>query len=311
MDTLDAIHEVSRRQHGLVLVEDLTALSITRSARRHLVRSGRLERLTRRVLRVPGAPRTDDQIVMAAVLDAGPGAAVCGPAGAALWGARGYRVTPVDVARSDAAGGRRSTLARHHQVADLRRRHVTELRSIPVVRPEIVVLQLCGSASPPRAAAVLDLFWRERLTSGPALRRTLAELGGSGRNGVVLLRELLDERGDDYVPPQSGLEGRFETILRQAGEPPMRRQVDAGGDHWVGRVDFRDTGLPLVVEVQSEKYHSALVDRRADERRLAGLRAAGFAVVEVTDWQVWHRPDQVIVAVREARRATARRVAAA
>ena len=48
-------------------------------------------------------------------------------------------------------------------------------------------------------------------------------------------------------------------------------------------------------------YHSALVDRQHDERRLDALRAAGFEVVEVTDVQVWHRPHEVVAAVRSAR----------
>jgi very-short-patch-repair endonuclease len=117
------------------------------------------------------------------------------------------------------------------------------------------------------------------------------------------MRELLDERGDDdYVPPASNLEHRFAAILDQAGEPPMRRQVDSGGDRWIGRVDFRDERLPLIVEVQSETYHSALTDKHDDERRLAFLRSAGFEVVEVTDTQVWNHPGDVLDAVRAARR---------
>ena len=97
-------------------------------------------------------------------------------------------------------------------------------------------------------------------------------------------------------------EGRFAEVLERAGQTPMRRQVDSGGDRWVGRVDFRDEDLPLLVEVQSETYHLALTDARDDEVRLAALRGAGFEVVEVTDAQVWHRPDEVVDAVCEARR---------
>ena len=78
----------------------------------------------------------------------------------------------------------------------------------------------------------------------------------------------------------------------------LRRQVDSGESEWTGRVDFRHEVLPLIVEVQSERYHSALVDRLADRRRLAALRAAGFVVVEVSDPQVWSRPWEVIDAVR-------------
>jgi very-short-patch-repair endonuclease len=301
MTTLDAIHQISRRQHGLVLVEDLHALSLDREAVRHLIRSVRLERVTRRVLRVPGAPVTPRQQVLVGVLDASPGAFAGGTTGASLWGVTGHRLAPVHVACGDGGSSRRSRNAIVHRIAGLSVEHVTVLDGIPIVRPEVVVLQLCGSERRQRAASALDSLWRRRLTSGPSLRRTLGQLAGSGRNGVVVLRELLDERGDGYIPPASGLEGRVETILRRAGLPPLRRQVDVGDERWIGRVDFRDPHCPLVLEVQSEMYHSALVDRQHDERRLDALRAAGFEVVEVTDVQVWHRPHEVVAAVRSAR----------
>ncbi len=73
----------------------------------------------------------------------------------------------------------------------------------------------------------------------------------------------------------------------------MRRQVDSGGARWVGRVDFRASGAPLIVEIQSETFHTALTDKVDDARRMAALRDAGFAVVEVTESQVWHRPAEV------------------
>ena len=239
--------------------------------------------------------------MLAAVLDAAPGAFACGPTAAALWGVSGHRLTPVHVARPERLSGRRTHLAVLHEIARLRERHVTVLDSVPIVRPEVVVLQLCASEHPDRAARALDNLWRRRLVSARSLRRTLDELAAQGRNGVRVMRVLLDERGDDYVPPASNLEHRFAAILEQAGEPPMRRQVDSGGDRWIGRVDFRDERLPLIVEVQSEAYHSALTDKHDDERRLASLRSAGFEVIEVTDTQVWHHPGDVLEAVRAAR----------
>jgi very-short-patch-repair endonuclease len=302
MDPLRIIQQTSERQLGLVLVEQVRAAGLTRSALRHSVACDRFERLTRRVLRARGAPPSDRQSVLAAVLDASPRAFACGATAAALWGVPGYRLTPVHVARPAGLTGRRSDLATLHELADLRAEHVTVLDHVPIVRPELVVLQLCASEHPDRAARALDNLWRRRLTSGSSLRRTLDELAKQGRNGVRAMRELLDERGDDYVPPDSNLERRFEAVLRQACEPGMRRQVVCGDDRWVGRVDFRDPQLPLVVEVQSELYHSALTDRAADAARVAALRSAGFEVVEVSEEQVWHRPAEVVQAVRAARR---------
>ncbi|HEX6419154.1 MAG TPA: hypothetical protein VFZ77_11690, partial [Acidimicrobiales bacterium] len=146
-----------------------------------------------------------------------------------------------------------------------------------------------------------DDAWRRRLLSGRSLRRLLDDIATQGRNGIRPLRALLEERGDDYVPPASNLERRFASILAEVALSPMRRQVDSGGDTWVGRVDFRAEDLPLIVEVQSERFHSALTDKVDDGARLAALRAEGFEVVEIEEGEVWHAPSEVVRRVVEAR----------
>ena len=71
----------------------------------------------------------------------------------------------------------------------------------------------------------------------------------------------------------------------------MRRQVDTGDEEgWIGRVDLRDPELPLIVEVQSERFHSSQIDHQLDARRIERLERAGLVVVQVTDIQAWHRP---------------------
>lgn len=92
----------------------------------------------------------------------------------------------------------------------------------------------------------------------------------------------------------------------------MRCQVDLGDEHgWCGRVDFVDPSPAFgrrrgLIEVQSERYHSALVDVRADSVRLARLQAAGFVVGTVEDFQVWHRRAEVVAEVRRIRAETNR-----
>jgi very-short-patch-repair endonuclease len=195
--------------------------------------------------------------------------------------------------------GRRSALAVVHELRDLPVEHTTVLRGIPVLRPERTVLELCRTEHPARVGRALDDLWRRRLLSGPSLRRIVDSLAVQGRAGITVARHLLDERGDDYVPPASNLEARFADIVARAGLPPMRRQVDCGGCRWVGRVDFRAVDRPLIVEVQSETYHSSLTDAASDATRLAKLRAAGFTVVEVTDAEVWHDAPSVVGRIRQ------------
>jgi very-short-patch-repair endonuclease len=149
-------------------------------------------------------------------------------------------------------------------------------------------------------------MWRRRLLSGRSLRGFVGDASAQGRPGLQVLRALLDERGDDDAPCVSNLDSRLAAVIACSGLPEMRRQVDSGGDVWVGRVDFRDERLPLIVEIQSERYRTALTDIRVDEVRLAALRDAGFTVVEITEDQVWHHPDEVVRLIGEARRACRR-----
>ena len=146
---------------------------------------------------------------------------------------------------------------------------------------------------------LVDRLWSLRLLSGPSIAAVLAQLGARGRNGIAGLRSYLDERGPDYIPPATNLENRVKRILGDAGVE-MRRQVNSGDGAWTGRVDFRSETLPVILEVQSETYHAALVDQIADDRRRAALEADGFVVVEAWDTDVWTRPRVVVDAVEAA-----------
>ena len=171
--------------------------------------------------------------------------------------------------------------------------------AVPIVRPELLALQLFASMPELRAERLVERMWSLRLLSGPSIACCLADLGEHGRNGTAALRRYLDARGDVYVPAATGLETWVLQVLREAGIS-MRRQVDSGGETWTGRVDFRHPVLPLVLEVQSELHHSALVDRVSDAARIKALVDAGFEVVEVTDDVAWSRPAELVAVVTAA-----------
>lgn len=302
--------ELSAQQHGLIAAWQLRALGATATEVDRLRRtSAHWTPLTRRVLARTGSPATSDRALMAAVLDASPGAAVAGSSAAAVWDAPGFRIEPIHVVRHRGISRRASPLATVHEVIDLLPHHIKLVRGIPVISPARTVCELAAVVHPDHLARVLDRFWSQGLLDGATFDRTVRELAGRGRKGSTTLRALNAERGPAYRPAGSGQERRFEQILVRHGEPPMRRQVDVGGEEWTGRVDYVDPDLPLIVEVQSERHHTALVDRAADARRLAALRAAGFHVIEVWDTQLWHEPASVVAAVRAARRELRARLA--
>lgn len=298
----DEAIELASGQHALVATWQLEAIGLGRNEIGRLRRSRNWTARSARVLARTGAPTTDLQAVMAAVLDASPGAVVSGTAAAWLWGLPGFRPMPVHVVRPRGVSRRRSSLAVVHEVVDLFPGHVKIVDRIAVVSPPRVAFEVCGS-HPHRAARVLDRLWSEHLLDGRGFRRTVGELAASGRKGSTLARELDAARGPGYVPPASGLEGRFIEVLERYGLPAMRRQVDLGDEEsWCGRVDFLDVSLPLIAEIQSEKYHEALVDKAADARRRERLERAGFVIAEIRDADVWYRPHLVADRLRDARR---------
>jgi len=295
------ILSLTSTQGGAASRGQLRSIGVEGRAIRRLVSAGDLIAKGPEVVIAAGTPPSSELDVIAASLDAAP-SAVTHTTAAAWWGVAGFNLRPIQIAREHRGLGRPSLADRIHVVRSLPEAWTTVHRGVRVARPELAVLHLCGTIDLGRAARALDNAWAMRLLSGRSLVALLAEYGEHGRNGTAILRQLVDERGPGYTPPTTNLESRFRDLLAPECLPRMRMQVDSGGERWSGRVDFRAEDLPLVVEVQSERYHSSLSDREADARRTAALEADGFVVLEVTDTAVWQDGRGVADKIRAARR---------
>lgn len=293
----DEVLSLAGTQHAVVATWQLRAVGLTKTEVHRLRRSPGWEARSGRVLARRGAPVTEEQRLMAAVLDASPGAAVAGPTAAAMWGVPGFDADTIHVVRHKGMSRRPSELCQVHEVVDLLPAHLKVLRGITVVSPARLVCELTAT-HPHRAERALDHLWASRLLDGRTFRRTVGELAGRGRQGSPIMRELDAARGPAYVPPASNLERRFQEIVPGT----WRRQVELGDEEWCGRVDFLHPVLPLVAEIQSQRFHSSLVDRAADGRRRARLEGAGLEVVEVWDVDVFHRPQRVREVIASAER---------
>lgn len=287
---------------GLVARRQLVAGNVGDSAIRRRIDSGMLEELTPRVLRLCGVPPSDPQRLLAALLHTGTTALLSHTTSAGWWGIAGFRLDPIHVAieRNHHWEEGSPAVVHHSTIIPEEERRV--FNGIPVCSPALTIFQLAGAISGDRVARALDSAWSLRLLDGLTMAGLLETLARPGRNGIKLMRTLLEERGDDWIPPASNIEHRFDDIMRRAGIFTFRRQVKLGDETFTGRVDFLDSELPLVVEVQSERYHTALTDKARDTKRRAALEAQGFVVIEVWDFEIFHAPWLVIERVQEARR---------
>jgi very-short-patch-repair endonuclease len=268
------------------------------------VDAGSLTPVSRDVLAVSGAPRTAQQRVMAAVLESGDGALASHRTAAALWQLPGFDFQQLEVTM----GGRRSSRVRHlafrHRPVLLLSQHQTSVDGIPCTSLARTIFDLAASGvSSARLERIVNLAVNRSPGTLTALHRTLDELARRGRPGITVMRAILDERPVGSRLPQSGLEMRFEKILHEFGEPPLERQVDLGGHEWLGRVDFLDRSILLIVEVDSILHHTSPFDRARDAARDAELLGAGFRqVLRVPEEHVWYEPHLAASAVRDARR---------
>lgn len=293
-------------QYGAIARSDLVDLGATANQIRHLVRSGRLRPVSHRVFVVAGSDETWGQRAFVAVADSRGLGAISFEAAAARWGLPGFRAGGIHLlVPRGSFDYRMATTAQVHTTRKLPRHHVVELDGIRVTSPVRTVFDLSDVLPLGRLARVLDDAWGLKLLKADGLFDTLEELRGRGRGRVAWMRMLIEERGHDYAAPESGLERSFRRLLEKDGQPPMEYQVDLGGEHWIARVDAVDRTAKVIVQIDSERHHSSLLDRRKDEEQDAALRALGWTVIRITQADLRRRPAWVMALVAAARSSSA------
>lgn len=255
---------------------------------------------TPRVIRLVGSASSFEQRCVIAVLDAEDAAVVSHLTAAALWGLPGFHPDEIHVSRVHSATHRSSTVATIHHPRSLPVHHRTLLDGVPVTTMARTVFDLAGLVHPLRAERALDNALSRKLVPLENLRAVAIELFEHGRTGSALMRCLLEERGAGYIPCASGLEARFLALVVEGGLELPERQVDLGGDEWIGRVDFYFRRVRLVVEVDGEAFHSAKLDRESDARRDAALGAARFRVLRISEKELLETPHLVVARLRSA-----------
>jgi very-short-patch-repair endonuclease len=302
---MEAVYPLATQQLGLVTRAQLRAHGIGSERVARLARRGMLTSVQPKVFALPGSVDSPHRDLLAKILETGADATASHSTAAWVWGISGYSRTPVHVVVTRHQRHHQHLSWTVHQFTGLPAHHRRTLDAIPVTSPALTMLHLAQIVSAKRLAIAVDRAWSMRLLSGRDLELLDAELAIQGRNGLVKLREVAGSRGAGWVPPESGLETRFMQLVRGLDPRGFRRQVNVGDGTWTARVDFLHEPSKTVVEIQSERYHTALTDRAADARRKERLERSGFTVVEVWDSELFTNPGIVVDRVLEAIRKVA------
>lgn len=290
---LDEIFELAASQHGLVTRAQLRARGVDHRRVSRWLAKGMLRKVDVNTMAIAGAPETPMQAVMAAVLETGHDASASHTTAAAIWGIAGFRLKPVHVVVCRISRHHHRLPWNVHQFTGRVAEYQRVMEGVPVTEPDLTMLHLASMISLPRLRRAVDNAWSLGLVNGDDLGALVDRLGRQGRDGIVNLRRVVEERGPGWVPPQSNLESRFLDLVQRTGID-FERQVRIETETWAARVDFLHRASRTVVEIQSERYHTALTDVDADKMRQRRLEALGYRVLEVWDHELFYAADQVL-----------------
>ena len=201
-------------------------------------------------------------------------------------------------------------LQRHgvlHETSWLPADHITDVGGLPVTSIARTVFDLAGMPLNPwafrneklrlvhvaRMKHVCNYGMAHLGLTHAALVSVLAAIGRRGRPGSAILREVLDELDDRYVPTESELEEMFLALLRARciEEPAKQSQyvIEVAG---IVRVDFVYAAAKLIIEVDG-RWHDSPLQREADAWRDAEFAAMGYRVLRFRYRQIRNDPDRV------------------
>lgn len=285
-----ALHRLAARQYSLSNRTQALDLGMTPRQLHARLSAGLLVPVHRGVYCIAGAPTSPEQALLAACLASG--AVASHRSAAALWGLRAVEapVPEITVARTACPTLHGVVVHRTGRLDDV---DVSRVRRIPVTTPARTLVDL-GAVAPREVveSAMEDALMR-RLVRFDLLNRTLARLGGPGRSGAGVLRELVDERDPATAPTQSVLEDMLLRVLRKAGLPEPVRQYEVGGV----RLDFAYPEIRLALEADSRIWHGGRLDVQRNSDKANVLLARGWRVLHFTWSDIRHRPEHVIAAV--------------
>ena len=261
------VARIAARQHGVISLEQLYRVGLSREAIRHRVRSGRLHRVYRGVFAV-GRPELGHKGEWkAATLALGVGAALSHRSGTELWALLPRQGGPIDVTVRTRTGHAPRLGIRLHRSPSLTDAVTTLRDGIPVTTPERTLSDL-------------------RRVAEPAELRTAIRAAEIAGLPIGDYSHLI--RGT-----RSELEFMFLELIRRHHLPEP--EVNAR----VGRflVDFLWRERRLIVETDGRRFHRGELATTEDLLRDGRLRALGFDVLRFSYWEV-NEPLAVIASVR-------------
>jgi very-short-patch-repair endonuclease len=249
------------------------------------VDAGRLHRIYPGVYAVGHRAICTEGRLLAAILYAGPGAALSHASAASWWELVSYVPDTTHVTSPH----RRRSLAgvRVHGAGDFERVMHRGLPVTPVARTLLDFAAVASLEEVRKAVAEADFQRRLDLDS-------LGAVVGVGRVGSARLKRALTLHRPQYARTLSALEDRFLDLCRPHRIPMPEVNVVVCG-YTVDAIWWRER---VIVELDGDAAHGTSAQTARDRERDLALRAAGYSVLRYSWWQVTKSPAAVAADVR-------------
>jgi very-short-patch-repair endonuclease len=280
------VARLAERQHGVVAARQLAAIGLSRNAVSARAQAGRLHRVHRGVYAVGHTVLTVNGRRMAAVLAAGPGAALSHASAAALWQIRPTSATRIDVSVRSAAGRGKRPGLRIHRAARLRDDEITVQQGITVTTVARTLFDLASSMPGRVLERALDEAEIRELYDFASLDALVRAHAGE-RGAAALARALRHDAGTTAT--KSELEELLLSICDRHGIERPAVNADVAGLE----VDFLFAKRRLVVEADSWAFHRTRRAFERDRERDAILARADYRTLRFTHRQLTREPAMV------------------
>lgn len=286
--------DVASIQRFLITREDVLDLGGSMDVIRARLESGVWERVHAGVYQVDRRPLDWESKLLAAVLAGGPGARVSHRAALMLWQMEGISSAPVEITMPF------GNLAYPQYVIVHRSRRPTpkmERHGIPVSGPERALLEGCRYLGPLVIGKALDSAIRRGLTNTDRIWLMLANEGGRGVKGSMVMKRVLKERAYDAAT-DSGAEFELLYHMQRAGLPKPDLGFELHTSSGRRKGDLVWPGRGKGVEVDGVDAHSSADKLDDDLVRQNGIMDLGLDIRRFSARRIRREPEKVVAEIR-------------
>jgi hypothetical protein len=286
----DALDRLLIQQLDVISRRQALAVGVTDNALRHRLRPGGPWRglLPGVYMAATGAPTTLQQ-EMAALLYAGPGSVITGPAALRSHHIRTELTEFVDVLVPSTRQRRDTQFVRLHRTTRMPGR-IWEAGPVQYVMPARAVADAVRAMTSLRdvRAVVADAVQRDKC----AISNLATELGQGPAKGSMLFREALADVADGI---RSAAEGDLRDLLARSGLPMPLFNPSLYDEHgtFVARPDAWWPAYGIAVEVDSKQWHTSPEDHAKTLARGRRMARYQIVVLRFTPRQIRSQPAEV------------------